>query len=110
MRAAVDLGSVNLPVESAHNSNVEYESQRSRFDIGVSTEDEKSTKTPPPVDVGEILRRWTHALQAVHKQTLRLVRIAYALIWCFLFFLKRNRGRVNLTFLLYAVYPILMKI
>lgn len=74
LRAAVDLGSVNLPVESAHNSNVEYESQRSRFDIGVSTEDEKSTKTPPPVDVGEILRRWTHALQAVHKQTLRLAR------------------------------------
>lgn len=67
LRAAVDLGSVNLPVESFPSSTVDYESQR-------STEDEKSTKTPPPVDVGEILRRWTHALQAVHKQTLRLAR------------------------------------
>jgi hypothetical protein len=63
----VDLGSVNLPVESLQSSTVDYESQR-------STEDEKSTKTPPPVDVGEILRRWTHALQAVHKQTVRLAR------------------------------------
>ncbi|KAG0579960.1 hypothetical protein KC19_4G138100 [Ceratodon purpureus] len=67
LRAAVDLGSVNLPVESALGSTVDCESQR-------PTEDEKSTKTPPPVDVGEILRRWTHALQAVHKQTLRLAR------------------------------------
>lgn len=67
LRAAVDLGSVNLPVESALSSGVDFESQR-------PTEDEKSTKTPPPVDVGEILRRWTHALQAVHKQTLCLAR------------------------------------
>lgn len=74
MRAAVDLGSVNLPMDSAPNSTVDLESQRPRFEAGVSTEDDKSTKTPPPVDVGEILRRWTHALQAVHKQTLRLVR------------------------------------
>lgn len=75
LRAAVDLGSVNLPVESFPSSTVDYESQR-------STEDEKSTKTPPPVDVGEILRRWTHALQAVHKQTLRLVWIVLYGIYC----------------------------
>lgn len=62
----MDLGSVNLPVESLQSSTVDHESQR-------STEDEKSTKTPPPVDIGEILRRWTHALQAVQKQTVRLV-------------------------------------
>jgi hypothetical protein len=77
LRAAVDLGSVNLPVESALSSGVDFESQR-------PTEDEKSTKTPPPVDVGEILRRWTHALQAVHKQTLRLVRIAIYVIFEFI--------------------------
>ncbi|KAG0629779.1 hypothetical protein M758_1G129600 [Ceratodon purpureus] len=74
LRAAVDLGSVNLPVDSAPSSTVDHDSQRPRLEAGVSTEDDKSTKTPPPVDVGEILRRWTHALQAVHKQTLRLAR------------------------------------
>ncbi|XP_024393138.1 AUGMIN subunit 6 isoform X3 [Physcomitrium patens] len=74
LRAAVDLGSVNLPVESSSCSTADYDSQRPRFEVGVSTEDDKSTKTPPPVDVGEILRRWTHALQTVHKQTLRLAR------------------------------------
>lgn len=80
LRAAVDLGSVNLPVESALGPAVDCENL-------LPTEDEKSTKTPPPVDVGEILRRWTHALQAVHKQTLRLVRIAIALTFEFVVFI-----------------------
>jgi hypothetical protein len=29
------------------------------------------------VDVAEILRRWTHALQRIHKQSLHLVRYSY---------------------------------
>lgn len=73
LRATVDLGSVNLPADSAPSSAVDDEIQRPRYEGGVPAEDEKSTKTPPPVDVGEILRRWTHALQTVHKQTVRLV-------------------------------------
>jgi hypothetical protein len=73
LRAAVALGSVNLPVDSAPNSTVNLGSQRPRLEAGVTAEDDKSTKTPPPADVFEILRRWTHAMEAVHKQTLRLV-------------------------------------
>jgi hypothetical protein len=95
LRAAVDLGSVNLPVDLAPNSTVDHESQRPRIEANVSTDDDKSTKTPPPVDVGEILRRWTHALQAVHKQTLRLVRsvpvYTHCVLWVIFVLFKRTR-------------------
>ncbi|GLJ07026.1 hypothetical protein SUGI_0055870 [Cryptomeria japonica] len=36
--------------------------------------DERCGKASPAVDVAEILRRWTHALQRIHKQSLRLAR------------------------------------
>lgn len=75
MRSAVDLGSVNLPVDSGLSSFPDDETSRFKFEGGLPAEDEKSIKTPPPVDVGEILRRWTHVLQAVHKQAVRLVCI-----------------------------------
>ena len=72
-RSAVDLGSVNLPMDSGLSSFPDDETSRFKFEGGLPAEDEKSIKTPPPVDVGEILRRWTHVLQAVHKQAVRLV-------------------------------------
>ncbi|KAH7438345.1 hypothetical protein KP509_04G011000 [Ceratopteris richardii] len=36
--------------------------------------DERSVKGPGSLDVAEILRRWTHSLQRLHKQALRLAR------------------------------------
>lgn len=39
----------------------------------VRKSDERFSKGSPALDVAEILRRWTHALQKVHKQALRLV-------------------------------------
>lgn len=36
--------------------------------------EERGGKASPTVDVAEILRRWTHALQRIHKQSLRLAR------------------------------------
>lgn len=36
--------------------------------------DERATKGSAPLDVAEILRRWTHSLQSIHKQALRLAR------------------------------------
>ncbi|MCO5564691.1 hypothetical protein L7F22_018358 [Adiantum nelumboides] len=34
--------------------------------------DERNAKGSSPIDVAEILRRWTHSLQRLHKQALRL--------------------------------------
>jgi hypothetical protein len=35
--------------------------------------DDRNGRTQQTVDVAEILRRWTHALQRIHKQSLHLV-------------------------------------
>lgn len=42
-------------------------------DIRVKNED-RAGKGSAPLDVAEILRRWTHSLQRIHKQALRLAR------------------------------------
>ncbi|KAL8136572.1 hypothetical protein V2J09_002573 [Rumex salicifolius] len=39
-----------------------------------SRADDRSGKNHPTVDVAEILRRWTHALQRIHKQSLQLAK------------------------------------
>lgn len=35
--------------------------------------DDRSGRIHPTVDVAEVIRRWTHALQRIHKQSLLLV-------------------------------------
>lgn len=35
--------------------------------------DDRSGRGHPSVDIAEVLRRWTHALQRIHKQSLHLV-------------------------------------
>lgn len=42
-------------------------------DETISRADERSGRVHPTVDVAEIIRRWTHALQRIHKQSLHLV-------------------------------------
>lgn len=39
----------------------------------LSRADDRGGRVHPTVDVAEILRRWTHALQRIHKQSLHLV-------------------------------------
>jgi len=39
----------------------------------LSRTEDRSGRVHPTVDVAEILRRWTHALQRIHKQSLHLV-------------------------------------
>lgn len=39
----------------------------------LSRVDDRSGRGQPTVDIAEILRRWTHALQRIHKQSLHLV-------------------------------------
>ncbi|KZV17309.1 hypothetical protein F511_18250 [Dorcoceras hygrometricum] len=36
--------------------------------------DERNMRGQPTVDIAEVLRRWTHALQRIHKQSLQLTR------------------------------------
>lgn len=35
---------------------------------------ERNARGHPTIDIAEVLRRWTHALQRIHKQSLQLVR------------------------------------
>lgn len=43
-------------------------------DDSVSWMDDRSGRVHPTVDVAEIIRRWTHALQRIHKQSLHLAK------------------------------------
>ncbi|KAJ7551699.1 hypothetical protein O6H91_06G025300 [Diphasiastrum complanatum] len=43
-------------------------------DSRVKTDDRAGKASSTVLDVAEVLRRWTHALQRIHKQALRLVR------------------------------------
>ncbi|KAI3463077.1 hypothetical protein Pfo_019740 [Paulownia fortunei] len=40
----------------------------------LSRVDERNTRGQPTVDIAEVLRRWTHALQRIHKQSLQLAK------------------------------------
>lgn len=35
--------------------------------------EDRSGRGQPTVDIAEVLRRWTHALQRIHKQSLQMV-------------------------------------
>lgn len=43
-------------------------------DETLSRLDDRSGRVQPTVDVAEIIRRWTHALQRIHKQSLHLAK------------------------------------
>ncbi|KAJ6824752.1 AUGMIN subunit 6 [Iris pallida] len=72
--AAMDLSS---PVRAGEISppinNREQTQGNKNNDILPRTED-RSGRVHPTVDVAEILRRWTHALQRIHKQSLHLAK------------------------------------
>lgn len=63
--------------------NVNRERQKSSLDstsFQVNDEalprlDDRSGRIHPTVDIAEVLRRWTHALQRVHKQSLLLAKV-----------------------------------
>lgn len=55
------------------NSNNGFDSSRAQNEETFSRVDDRSGRVHPTVDIAEILRRWTHALQRIHKQSLHLV-------------------------------------
>lgn len=61
---------------SMNNGKCSFDSSLSQTsDETLSQADERSGRVHPTVDVAEIIRRWTHALQRIHKQSLQLVQI-----------------------------------
>ncbi|KAG6716152.1 hypothetical protein I3842_04G033100 [Carya illinoinensis] len=61
----VNRGRLKKNVDSSH-SQVNDEM--------LSRVDDRSGRAQPTVDVAEIIRRWTHALQRIHKQSLHLAK------------------------------------
>lgn len=72
-----DLDSVF--VDDKDQSDKSYASSQVSDD-SVSWMDDRSGRVHPTVDVAEIIRRWTHALQRIHKQSLHLVCLIIYLI------------------------------
>ncbi|KGN58203.1 AUGMIN subunit 6 isoform X1 [Cucumis sativus] len=66
-----DLDSVF--VDDKDQSDKSYASSQVSDD-SVSWMDDRSGRVHPTVDVAEIIRRWTHALQRIHKQSLHLAK------------------------------------
>lgn len=65
----IDVSSANLNREMSRTSVDSSHSQTNKD----SLLDDRGGRGHPTVDVAEILRRWTHALQRIHKQSLQLV-------------------------------------
>ncbi|KAG9446426.1 hypothetical protein H6P81_012554 [Aristolochia fimbriata] len=65
-----------------HDMNLNKDKQKSAIDSSqlqsneetISRVDDRSGRVLPTVDIAEILRRWTHALQRIHKQSLHLAK------------------------------------
>uniref|UniRef100_A0A803MVU0 HAUS augmin-like complex subunit 6 N-terminal domain-containing protein n=2 Tax=Chenopodium quinoa TaxID=63459 RepID=A0A803MVU0_CHEQI len=66
----VDGSSTNLNRDMPRTSVDSSHSQTNEE----SRVDDRSGRGNPTVDVAEILRRWTHALQRIHKQSLQLAK------------------------------------
>ncbi|KAI8541370.1 hypothetical protein RHMOL_Rhmol08G0054900 [Rhododendron molle] len=56
------------------NSNNGFDSSHVQNEETFSRVDDRSGRVHPTVDIAEILRRWTHALQRIHKQSLHLTK------------------------------------
>ena len=60
-----------------------FETNSQASDETLSRVDDRGGKINQTVDVAEIIRRWTHALQRIHKQSLQLVCLLLSL-WGYL--------------------------
>ncbi|XP_024980258.1 AUGMIN subunit 6 isoform X1 [Cynara cardunculus var. scolymus] len=78
------VSSADLEKEQADRSQVKVNrenvnenlssSQPQASDEKTSRVDDRSGRGQPTVDIAEVLRRWTHALQRIHKQSLHLAK------------------------------------
>ncbi|ONK77703.1 uncharacterized protein A4U43_C02F9640 [Asparagus officinalis] len=68
---SVRTGEISPPIDS--REPVDPLQPQGSHDALPRTED-RSGRVHPTVDVAEVLRRWTHALQRIHKQSLHLAK------------------------------------
>uniref|UniRef100_A0A5B7AHZ3 HAUS augmin-like complex subunit 6 N-terminal domain-containing protein n=1 Tax=Davidia involucrata TaxID=16924 RepID=A0A5B7AHZ3_DAVIN len=68
----IDRSSINVKREKQKN-NLDFSSQQLNDEKFIRVDD-RSGRVQPTVDIAEILRRWTHALQRIHKQSLHLAK------------------------------------
>ncbi|KAA8530140.1 hypothetical protein F0562_004849 [Nyssa sinensis] len=68
----IDGSSINLNRENQKN-NLDSSSQQVNDEKFIRVDD-RGGRVHPTVDIAEILRRWTHALQRIHKQSLHLAK------------------------------------
>ncbi|CAN1187963.1 AUGMIN subunit 6 [Linum perenne] len=61
-------------VPSNHSHLVDKEQSDGSYDETDSRADDRGGKVHQTVDVAEIIRRWTHALQRIHKQSLHMAK------------------------------------
>ena len=66
-----------------HSLGDSFETNSQASDETLSRVDDRGGKINQTVDVAEIIRRWTHALQRIHKQSLQLVCLLLSL-WGYL--------------------------
>ncbi|CBI40090.3 hypothetical protein AAG906_023222 [Vitis piasezkii] len=62
---------VNVTRDKQKNS---LDSSQSQVNDDTLRVDDRSGRVHPTVDIAEIIRRWTHALQRIHKQSLHLAK------------------------------------
>ncbi|KAF9604418.1 hypothetical protein IFM89_006427 [Coptis chinensis] len=70
-REPTDSSFINANREKHHSSDTTH--LQVSDDI-LSRVDDRSGRVHPTVDIAEVLRRWTHALQRIHKQSLQLAK------------------------------------
>ncbi|KAF9597636.1 hypothetical protein IFM89_020196 [Coptis chinensis] len=70
-RESTDSSFINANREKHHSSDTTH--LQVSDDI-LSRVDDRSGRVHPTVDIAEVLRHWTHALQHIHKQSLQLAK------------------------------------
>nr|KAJ0221820.1 hypothetical protein LSAT_V11C200084360 [Lactuca sativa] len=74
MDESTQVSSGDLDKEQADRSQVNRENLKENISSS-QPGDDRSGRGQPTVDIAEVLRRWTHALQRIHKQSLHLVLV-----------------------------------
>ncbi|CAH1437750.1 unnamed protein product [Lactuca virosa] len=73
MDESTQVSSGDLDKEQADRSQVNRENLKENISSS-QPGDDRSGRGQPTVDIAEVLRRWTHALQRIHKQSLHLAK------------------------------------
>lgn len=73
MDESTQVSSGDLDKEDRSQAKVNRENAKENLSSSQAVDD-RSGRGQPTVDIAEVLRRWTHALQRIHKQSLHLAK------------------------------------